>query len=247
MYGLSMRSGWLVAGVAGLAAANASADVALTIQASSTFGTGSFEVSTDDGMTLPDGTFIWVLNSPVDIVDTGSGATVASVLFGSIMFTTSGNVSHSFVVQAGNADTNFTLGSGVVSTPTIANPLGRASAGITLTDTNGNGANLTGMQAGGTMYEAYYDAGAVFANLIGGPFGFGTAFGSQATSDEYPAGAGNFAAFAGPLSEMGIEWSFGLTANDSAGGTSVFVVIPTPAAGVTMLVGAGLLSGRRRR
>lgn len=247
MHGLSMRSGWLVAGVAGLAAATANADVALTIQASSSIGAGSFQVSTDDGITLPDGTFIWVLNSPVQIVDSGTGASVASVLFGSIMFTTSGNVSHSFVVQAGNADTNFTLGSGIVSTPTFANPLGRASAGITLTDTNGNGANLTGMQAGGTMYEAYYDAGAVFANLIGGPFGFGTAFDTRTTSDEYPAGAGNFAAFAGPLTEMGIEWAFRLTANDSAGGTSVFVVIPTPAAGITMLVGAGLLSGRRRR
>lgn len=247
MHGLSMRSGWLVAGVAGLAAATASADVALTIQASSSFGAGSFQVSTDDGITLPDGTFIWVLSSPVQIVDSGNGATIASVLFGSIMFTTSGNVSHSFVVQAGNADTNFSLGSGIVSTPNIANPLGRASAGVTLTDTNGNGATLTGLQAGGTMYEAYYDAGAVFANLISGPFGFGTPFDSRTTSDEYPAGAGNFAAFAGPLSEMGIQWAFRLTANDSAGGTSVFVVIPTPAAGATLLVGAGLLSGRRRR
>ncbi|MCL4220228.1 MAG: hypothetical protein KJZ65_02540 [Phycisphaerales bacterium] len=219
----------------------------MTIQASSSFGAGSFQVSTDDGVTLPDGTFIWVLSSPVQIVDSGNGATIASVLFGSLMFTTSGNVSHSFVVQAGNADTNFSLGSGIVSTPNIANPLGRASAGVTLTDTNGNGATLTGLQAGGTMYEAYYDAGAVFANLISGPFGFGTPFDSRTTSDEYPAGAGNFAAFAGPLSEMGIQWAFRLTANDSAGGTSVFVVIPTPAAGATLLVGAGLLSGRRRR
>lgn len=246
MHGLSMRSGWLVAGVAGIAAA-ANADIALTIEASSSFGTGSFQVTTDDGVTLPDGTFIWVLDAPMDIVDSGSGNTVAEVLFGSIMFTTTGNVSHSFVVQAGGADTHFTLGSGVVSMPTVANPYGRASAGVTLTDTNGNGANLTGHHAGGTMFEAYYDLGQVFADLIGGPFGFGTAFDSRTTSDEYPAGAGNFAAFAGPASELGIEWDFTLSANDSAGGTSVFVIIPTPAAGATMLVGAGLLAGRRRR
>lgn len=246
MHGLSMRSGWLVAGVAGVAAATTYADVALTIEATSSFGTGSFQVSTDDGMTLPDGTFIWVLNAPMDIVDTGTGNSIAQIQFGSIMFTTAGNVSHSFVVQAGNADTTFSLGSAVVPTALIANPLGRASAGVTLTDNNGNGANMTG-NFGGSMFESYYDGGAVFADLINGPFGFAGAFGSQTTSDEYPAGAGNFAAFPGPVSEIGISWDFTLSANDSAGGTSVFVVIPTPGAGVTMLVGAGLLSGRRRR
>lgn len=244
MHWLSMRNSWLVAGVAGFAAV-AQADIALTINASSSMGNGSLVVTTDDGVTLPDGTFIWVLNSPVNIVDSGNGNTIAEVQFGSIMFSTTGNVSHSFVVQAGGVDTHFTLSSGIVPMPPVANPLGRASAGVTLTDTNGNGAMLNGHQAGGDLFEAFYDSGQVFADLLNSPF-FSTPFGTTTASDEYPAGAGNFAAFPGPVSQIGIEWDFTLSANDSAGGTSVFVVIPTPAAGATMLVGAGLIASRRR-
>jgi hypothetical protein len=242
------HSRWLVvAGAAGLSAGLASAGTtALSFGASSTLGSGVFEVSTDDGTTLPDGTFFWTLDTPRDIVDSNSGHTIAHVLFGSIMLSTSGSVSHSFVVQAAGADTTFQIGSALVNTPFIADPSGRASAGITLTDNDGDGAMLTGNQGNGMMFEAFYDNAAVFANLISGPFGFGTAFGSQATSDEYPAGAGNFAAFPGPVTEIGIAWDFTLSANDSSGGTSVFVVVPAPATGLGFIAGLGLF-GRRRR
>lgn len=251
MQGLNGQSRWLVAaGLAGLAAGSATAGTipALTIDASSTMGTGSFQVDMDEGTTLPDGTFVWVLDGPTDIVDSGSGQTIAHILFGSIMLGASGNISHSFVLEAANADTHFILGSGLSPTATINNPMGRASAGVTLTDVDGNGANLTGMHAGGDLFQALYNnSSSVFTSLIGGPFGFATAFDSQATSDEYPAGAGNFAAFPGPVSQIGINWDFVLSANDSASGTSVFVVVPGPGAGLGFLVGAGLLSGRRRR
>ncbi len=243
------QSRWLVmAGAVGLAASVASgADTALSIAANSSLGSGLFEVTMEDGTTLPDGTFIWSLDSPMDIVDSGSGETIARLLFGSIMMSTAGTVSHSFVVQSAGVDTNFSLGSALVNTGLIQNPEGRTSAGITLTDNDGDGAMLTGNMNGGNMFEAFYDNGAVFANLLGGPFGFGTAFDSRAMSDEYPGGDGNFAAFAGPLNEIGIAWDFTLSANDSAGGTSVFAVIPAPATGLGFLIGAGLFSGRRRR
>ncbi|RMH12357.1 MAG: hypothetical protein D6695_06955 [Planctomycetota bacterium] len=246
MNGLGIRSGWLVVSAAGLAAATtASADIALTVEANSDLGTGIFQVSTDDGVTLPDGTFLWTLDAPVDLVDTGTGNTVATLSFGTIMLGSTGVVSHSFVVDAAGSDTHFTLGSGLVNVGPYANPLGRASAGMSLTDGNGNGATLTGNFAGGTLFNSFYDGGASFANLLAGPYTAGS-FGSFADNDEYPAGAGNFAAFAGPASEIGIGWDFILSANDSASGTSVFTVIPTPAAGLTMLVGAGLLASRRR-
>jgi hypothetical protein len=242
------QSRWLVmAGAMGLAASVASSAVtALTIAADSTLGSGVFEVTTDDGTTLPDGTFIWSLDSPMDIVDSGTGETIARLLFGSIMMSTAGTVSHSFVLQSAGVDTNFSLGSGLVNTGLLLNPEGRTSAGVTLTDTDGNGASLTGNMNGGMMFEAFYDDGAVFSNLLGG-FGFGTAFGSQAIDGEFPGGDGNFAAFAGPVNEIGIAWDFTLSANDSAGGTSVFAVIPAPATGLGFLVGAGLFSSRRRR
>jgi hypothetical protein len=242
------QSRWLVmAGAMGLAASVASGAVtALTIAADSSLGSGVFEVTTDDGTTLPDGTFIWSLDSPMDIVDGGTGETIARLLFGSIMMSTAGTVSHSFVLQSAGVDTNFSLGSGLVNTGLLLNPEGRTSAGVTLTDTDGNGASLTGNMNGGMMFEAFYDNGAVFSNLLGG-FGFGTAFDSQAIDGEFPGGDGNFAAFAGPVNEIGIGWDFTLSANDSAGGTSVFAVIPAPATGLGFLVGAGLFSSRRRR
>jgi len=242
------QSRWLVmAGAMGLAASVASSAVtALTIAADSSLGSGVFEVTTDDGTTLPDGTFIWSLDSPMDIVDSGSGETIAHLLFGSIMMSTAGTVSHSFVLQSAGADTNFSLGSGLVNTGLLLNPEGRTSAGVTLTDTDGDGASLTGNMNGGMMFEAFYDNGAVFSNLLGG-FGFGTAFDSQAIDGEFPGGDGNFASFAGPVNEIGIAWDFTLSANDSAGGTSVFAVIPAPATGLGFLVGAGLFSSRRRR
>ena len=244
------ESRWLIAvGVASVLSAGALAGptTALRIDANSSLGSGYFEVTLDDGVTLPDGSFFWSLGAPVTITDTNSGMSIATLSFGSIMLGASGVVSHSFVVQAGNAATNFALGSGLVNLGPIANPYGRASSGITLTDTNGDGANLTGNFAGGTMFEAFYDAGAVFANLLTGPFGFATPFDSKAMSDEYPAGAGNFAAFTGPASQIGIHWDFLLSANDSAGGTSVFVVIPTPAAATMLLAGFGVMTSRRRR
>lgn len=240
---------WLVvAGVAGLATSFAAAGsvTALTFQANSSLGNGAFEVSMDDGTTLPDGTFVWSLSAPMDIVDAGSGDTIAHLLAGSIMLGSTGVVSHSFVVQAGGVDTNFAIGSALVNTGLIQSPSGRASAGITLTDNNGNGANLGGNLGNGSMFEAYYDGGAVFSNLIGGPFGFATGFDTRTTSDEYPGGVGNFAAFAGPVNEIGINWDFTLSAGDSSGGTSVFVVVPAPA-GLGFIAGAGLFMGRRRR
>lgn len=247
MQGMNQNSWLVAAGLTALAAATASAgtSTALRIDASSSLGAGFFEVSLDDGFITPDGSFFWSLDAPVNIQDTNTGNVIATIGFGSIFLGATGNVSHSFVVQAGNSDTNFQLGSGLVSVGPIANPLGRASGGITLTDTNGNGANLTGNYAGGDMFEAFYDGGAVFANLLQG-FGFATQFDSRAIDDEYPAGAGNFAAFAGPVSEIGISWDFVLTAGDSAGGTSVFVVIPTPA-GLITFAGASLVALRRRR
>ncbi len=245
------KSQWFVGvGAIGLAAGFSSAGsvTALTIDAASSLGSGTFEVTTDQGTTLPDGTFIWSLDSPVDILDAGgSGSTIAQVLSGSILMSSTGSISHSFVIQAGNSSTNVVVGTGLVAVGAFANPMGRASAGITITDTDGDGAMLTGNMAGGTMFEANYDGGAVFANLLAGPFGVATGFDSDAMSDEFPAGAGNFSPVAGPISQIGIDWDFNLSANDSSGGTSVFVVIPAPAAGLGLIGGLGLMGARRRR
>lgn len=243
----SSKNRWIVIGAAvGLAAGVASAGTvtALTIDATSSLGAGTFEVTTDQGTTLPDGSFIWSLLGPVDITD--GGMTIATVVEGSVLMSTTGGISHSFVVRAGGVNTSFSLGVLPFAVGPFANPWGRTSAGMTLTDTNGNGASLTGLGAGGTIFEAGYNSGSVFANLLTGPFAAGS-FDSFATSDESPGGAGNFAPFGGPVTDMSLNWDFRLSANDSSGGTSVWVVIPAPAAGLGFIGGLGLLGARRRR
>lgn len=184
----------------------------------------------------------WTWNStdPLEIRNS-SGQVIGSLENCRFGFVADPVVTLFFDVQAGNALTSFTIASGVLSFPTITNGQAKATSAVTVTDNNGNGATMTGLQSGGNMYRAAYNGqpGTTFATLNGGPIGVG-AWDSVANNE-----ALGFQLVPGAVSSMWAEYSFKLSANDTASATSTFTLIPTP--GALALGGLALAMLRRRR
>ncbi|MBK7404986.1 MAG: hypothetical protein IPJ41_10215 [Phycisphaerales bacterium] len=227
--------------LAGAAAAWADiGDPAIVFEASNSMGSGSYTVSLDDGAWDGDSWF-WMLVRPIEIRN-DAGDILLTLNEGSAYFQNDPVVSMGFSAAAGGVDTHFTITSSTVSFPTINNAQARASAAVTLTESNGDTATLSGLYAGGNLFEAHYNGLNVFTDLLTGPYTKG-AFGSTSDSDEYPGG-GAFAPI-GAVSDISAQWDFQLSAHDQASGTSVFVVVPVP--GTICLISVGGLAGLRRR
>ncbi|MBK7404985.1 MAG: hypothetical protein IPJ41_10210 [Phycisphaerales bacterium] len=234
--------------VTGLVASVASADLTpdvFTIKATVGGQQGSFVVTTDDGTFDGDGNFYWALNGSVNI-ESDNGDVLATLSHASVTILHDPVINMNFNVQATNQNTIFQVGSGLLSFPTIGNPQGIASAAVTVTDVNGNGASLS--PDGSSLYTSRYNgdfpAGTLFANLLGSSLSSG-AFQSAHASDEFPGG-GNYANIGTPISSMSAAWTFSLSALDLASGTSTFAVVPAPAS-AALLGLAGLAARRRRR
>jgi len=74
------------------------------------------------------------------------------------------DVTLNFAVTAGGVPVTFTIVSGIAPVG-IVNPIGTASAGMTTTDHANNGSAVNGLY-GGYAYEASYNGGTVFADLV---------------------------------------------------------------------------------
>lgn len=259
MYGLNLiappRRTLGVAGViAGMVVGAANAgitDPGLSFSATNLQGTGSVSIALAQGSPLPGGGWQWALvGAPVPILGPGN-VVLGTINQGTATLDDTGRVvATSFAVTAGNSNTNFTVTSALVSFPSLLNPLGRTSAGLTVTDNTGNGASVSGNLLGGSVFTSRYNgqapAGSLFANLIAGPLVEPTGFGSESASASFPGAPGAFAPIAGSVSSMSTMWDFTVTQNDQASGTSVFVLVPSP--GTLGLLGlSGLALARRRR
>jgi len=153
-------------------------------------------------------------------------------------------VSLTFHVTAGSADTAFTITSTTVSFPAITHPWAFATAAITVTDNNSDGATLTGLFTGTKAYEARYNAAEiVWADLIS-PVSAAVDFSN--TGQERQPALGRVVIPA-TVDSIVSEYKFNLTAYDSASGTSRFdVIVPEPAT-MGFLAFGGLLASCRRR
>ncbi len=152
-----------------------------------------------------------------------------------------------FAVDANASLTTFTITSSTVSFSPLVNPLAFASAGVTVTDNDSDGATVTGLEPGAKAYRAFYNGSTDWAYLVA-PVVAGTDT-TNTVNDRQPAGNGRLPII-NTVSSITSEFKFTLTANDSASGTSRFDVqgnnVPEPASLGVLGIGS-LLALRRRR
>ncbi|MHC4414095.1 MAG: PEP-CTERM sorting domain-containing protein [Planctomycetota bacterium] len=248
---VNVSAGWLIAVVC-LVGSGARAEfspVVFDVQASSSLGTGYFQVMFEQGEFDPvSGRFEWTLQAPLVIQDEITGASIATLAAASVSYVEDPVVNVSFDVFAGAADTLFLIGSGLLGFGPIDPAQGRASAAMTATDVNDNGAVLTGTGPGGMAYLAQYNGivpgGTTFAALIPGVVA--PAGESRSEFANFPGG-GAFMDIPDPVVDMSALFSFTLTTNDFASGTSNYEIIPEPGAITLLALGIGVGVIRRKR
>lgn len=241
----------VLAGTMGFGLASASAaisDVVIRIEASNSLGTAVYEGSVGQGSWQDGGVFRWNSTGPINLMSS-DGQIIATFNGGNVRIIEDPVIQLNFSVSAGSLDTTFTISSPLLMFPTIAEAEGRASAGVSVTDTNGDGATLSPhMQPG--LYMAHYNGlaptGTLFSDLLTNPVVAG-AFDTASASDSSPGG-GAFSPIGVPLNDQSARFRFTLSANDQASGTSTYETRPIPAPGAVALLGiAGLVARRRRR
>lgn len=144
-----------------------------------------------------------------------------------------------FNVTAGGLNTTFNVTSSqlVVAPSTYT---GQASAQVTVTDNDGDGALLSFSTNPLGLYTAMYNGPTVFTNLLNVPV-FAGAFSSQVANSNF----GPFPIIPA-VNDISAEFNFTLSANDTATGTSNFTIVPGPG-GLAVLGLGGLVASRRRR
>lgn len=228
----------LVAGVMTSARAGIT-DPALMITATNSQGTATLAITLAQGA-WSGGDWTYAAGGEVELRDASSGARIALLRDLSIEMIADPQVTVNFTAVSGISDTTFSFGSGVLSYPAIDSSLAFATAGVTVTDNDSNGAMFTGLFAG-DAFQASYNSGTVFDTLLAS---FSVPIDdSQSASERSPVSG---TTLIGTTFNMQADWHFTLSANDQVGGTSLFRIIPAP--GAAGLLGLTVvLAGRRRR
>lgn len=240
-----------VGGVVALAASAQAGitDPGLVISASNASGSGEFVVFLSNGTWSKGGTE-WSWTAPsggYDIFDPNTFNLIAHVSEMSCNMVADPQVSVNFNVSATASTTHFAITTGVLSFPSAINSgaMGRASAGVTITDGDGDGATLTGL-FGGNGYRANYNgtipSGSIFTHLLSGPL-TAPADDTATYSAAYPAVG--YVPIGGVISSMQAKFDFDLSANDTVSGTSFYEIVPAPAS--LTLLWAGMIGFARRR
>jgi len=226
-----------------LVGANAFADVSdvfLRIEATSTAGTGVYEILTNDVTYNPEDDSYSYSGAGIGL---WSGATqIGAVNNIGLTVRNDPTIFTNFNLTAGTLPTTFTLTLAQVLFPAINNPDAVASVGLTLSDSDASGsASLSGNAGTGGVnsFVARYNGSSIFAEGIP----------SISVSSVGGSSAGNLntglQTIAGSVSSMQAVLDFDLSARDSASGTGFYVIVPEPAA--VVLLAFGVLFHLRRR
>jgi hypothetical protein len=213
----------------------------IKITASSAQGSGEWKLVIPPGWTFPaNGKHSWSLPTPVDIWNGNHSARLAQIQSLDLYFEQDPVVALNFAVMAGAGPVGVTITSAQLSFPAITNPSAVATSAMTLTDTDGNGASLTGQQTGNKAYRATYNTNVDWA-FLNNSFN-AAAFSSNTSNDRRPAAG--FETIVGNVSSIVSQYNFTLSSNDQASGTSTFAVVPEPSV-LSLVVFVGLLLRRR--
>jgi len=242
-------AGVLTLGMVSSASADVS-DQVFVIHATNALGSADYVIRLADGEWTAPGEFAWDLGGEMNLRNAG-GQTIATLTTGSLRIHEDPDVSLNFSVMAGSIDTAFTISSALVSFAAMDNVQGYASAGVTVTDLNGDGVMITPANATDGMYQSQYNGmvptGTTFQNFFPAPVSDPTPGTTVSFSSEFPGG-GAYVPIAGTLTDISSRFTFTLSGNDIASGTSIFRVVEIPAPSSLALLGlGGLAIGRRRR
>jgi MYXO-CTERM domain-containing protein len=229
--------------VPGLAEADIIGDRMVVISATDAGGTAYAT-----GFDVPaDGILAWTmpLTGGREILD-ATGNVLATITQVDLTIEQDPAVDLGFVIQAGAASTDIKVTAPTVSFAALSNPDACASAAMTVTDINGNGASVTGLHPGGACYRARYNASTAWADLIPG-VSAGANSSNSASGRRPNAG---WETIADSVTSIESEYWFRLSgqdAIDTASGTSRFEVTPEPATLGLGALGVAALLARRRR
>jgi hypothetical protein len=207
----------------------------IQVDVSSELGAGSFSlnvVSTGD-------TFTWDNTDPIQVWAPGK-VWLAEITDLKVDLDGDPNAFVFFSVLSGGVPTNFNVNSALVAFAPIVGSFGSASAGVTVTDTSGNGASLTGNFPGATSFQAEFNNGAVFADLVAPAVAPGATSTQSGSLLNVPMP---------PVFNLQSKFSFVLSPNDIGSGTGNFTITPEPSSLCLAAVGAAGLAyfARRRR
>lgn len=241
--------------------------IALSVSAMADFPDVVFEVTAQSGplaVTVPilsewgtynpnTGTWYWSSSSPIEFWANDHTVFLGSLNSFEATIVGDPEVNLNFAVQAGPNNTVFHIASALLDgfdPIPAAYAIGYAHASYTLTDFDGNFATLTGIGATGGAYLAQYNG---WAGAPGGPLGTTFAEGIyqmnagmlQTVTEDFDHPLMGYLPIGDTVVSMSALVSFELSADDLASGTSNFVIIPEPAALVSLAVMAVVALRRR--